>query len=366
MFSESLLEYSVFFPLDEVENKAKRFKGIEKSWHKRKRYIFFDHKLYTPVKRTKRRHGYSNNLLFWRKGNHNFPQLAGEKKIRKFMRKHLSSPQNPLVKNIGSLLTKSRQRRKQNLFVAEGLREVGLALVNGFEATHLLFEPEKTPEDVVEKILAKAKTPPAEVLTVSPDVFKKIAYRDTVTNVVAIFKTPPSNSQTLNFSISQTLKFSSTPLLLILEGMQKPGNFGAMLRTADAAGVDAVVLCEPDFDLFNPNAIRASLGAIFTLPILVQSSEKAVAWLRERRVKIFATWLEAAKPLYECDLSGPTALVLGAEATGITPFWVEQADERIIIPMTGQVDSLNVSNSAAIVMYEAVRQRGQKRAGGII
>lgn len=267
-----------------------------------------------------------------------------------YMHRHLSSSQNPLIKNIGSLLTKSRQRRKQGLFVAEGLREVGLALSNGFEATHLVFEPEKTPQTVVDDLLEKAKVAPEEVLTVSPEVFEKISYRSTVTNVVAVFK-----EQTMD--VGSQISGKKAPLVLVLEQMQKPGNFGAMLRTADAAGVDAVVLCEPDFDLFNPNAIRASLGAIFTLPIFILSSEKTVNWLRENKVKIFATWLEAAKPLYECDLTEPTALVLGAEATGITPYWVEAADERVIIPMVGQVDSLNVSNSAAIVLFEAVRQR---------
>lgn len=266
------------------------------------------------------------------------------------MTKHISSLQNPLVKSIGSLLTKSRERRNQGLFIAEGLREVGLALVNGYEATHLLYEPEKTAESTVVELIAKAKTAPAEVLTVSPDVLKKISYRSTVTNVVAVFKAPSPTNQTIKQS-------NNPPLVLILEGVQKPGNFGAILRTADAAGVDAVLLCEPEFDQFNPNAIRASLGAIFTLPIFIFPSEKAVEWLRERNIKIFATWLEAAKPLYDCDLTGPTALVLGAEATGITPYWVEQADERVIIPMSGQVDSLNVSNSAAIVLFEAVRQR---------
>lgn len=270
------------------------------------------------------------------------------------MYKHISSTQNPLVKNIGSLLTKSRQRRKQGLFVAEGFREVGLALANGFEAVHLLFNPEKTPESTVDDLLAKAKIRPDEVLAVSPEVFEKISYRSTVANVVAVFKEPVA-------SIESPISNPQSPLILVLEGMQKPGNFGAMLRTADAAGVDAVILCEPGFDLFNPNAIRASLGAIFTLPLLVFSSEKAVDWLREKKIKILATWLEAAKPLYECDLNLPSALVLGAEATGITDFWVEQADKRVIIPMTGQVDSLNVSNSAAIVLFEAVRQRQEKK-----
>jgi TrmH family RNA methyltransferase len=158
------------------------------------------------------------------------------------------------------------------------------------------------------------------------------------------------------------LRLSENPLLLIMESVEKPGNLGAMLRTADAAGVDAVLVCDPHTDIFNPNAIRASLGAIFTVPVVACSSEEAVAFLRftplgSKKIKIMATWLEAARSLYDVDLRQPLAFVLGAEATGITPFWVEQADERIIIPMSGQVDSLNVSASAAVVLFEAVRQR---------
>lgn len=267
------------------------------------------------------------------------------------MSKHLSSLQNPLVKNIGSLLTKSRQRKEQGLFVAEGLREVGLALANGFEVEYLIYEPGKTEESIVEELVEKAKVPPAEILTVSPDVFKKMAYRTTVANVVAVCR-----HRTVG------LRTADCGLVLVLQGAQKPGNFGAMLRTADAAGVDAVLLCEPVFDLFNPNAIRSSLGAIFTMPIFEKTSDEAIAWLKEKNIRIFSTWLEAAKPLYDCDLTGPVALVLGAEATGIAHIWVEQADERLIIPMAGQVDSLNVSNSAAIVLFEAVRQR--RAAGG--
>lgn len=274
--------------------------------------------------------------------------LRQQKKLRNML-KQITSPQNPLIKNIAVLGAKARDRREQGLFVAEGLREVELALRSGFEAEHLLFEEAVTPFSMVENLLKIAASPPADVIGTNTQVFEKIAYRTGVPNVVAVFKMK-------NASLDD-LKLSDTPLLLIMESVEKPGNLGAMLRTADAAGVDAVLVCDPHTDVFNPNAIRASLGAIFTVPVVVLPSEDAVAFLRSKKIKIMATWLEAASSLYATDLRQPLAFVLGAEATGITPFWVEQADERIIIPMVGQLDSLNVSASAAIVLFEAIRQR---------
>ncbi len=266
------------------------------------------------------------------------------------MLKQITSPQNPFIKNIAVLGAKARDRREQGLFVAEGLREVELAFRSGFEAAAVLFEEAVTSFSIVENLLKNAVVPPAEVIATNAQVFEKVAYRTGVPNVVAVFKMKsPSLAD---------LRLSENPLLLIMESVEKPGNLGAMLRTADAAGVDAVLVCDPHTDIFNPNAIRASLGAIFTVPVVALPSEEAVAFLRSNNIKIMATWLEAAKPLYSADLRQPLAFVLGTEATGISNYWVEQADERLIIPMTGQVDSLNVSASAAIVLFEAVRQRG--------
>ncbi len=265
------------------------------------------------------------------------------------MLKQITSPQNPLIKTIAVLGAKARDRREQGLFVAEGLREVELALRSGFEAEVLLFEENVTPFAIIEAMVKNAAHQPSEFIATSAKVFEKIAYRTGVPNVVAVFKMKtPSLAD---------LRLSDNPLLLIMESVEKPGNLGAMLRTADAAGVDAVLVCDPHTDVFNPNAIRASLGAIFTVPVVAISTEEAVAFLRSKSIKIMATWLEAATPLYATDLRQPLAFVLGAEATGISKYWVEQADERIIIPMAGQVDSLNVSASAAIVLFEAVRQR---------
>lgn len=266
------------------------------------------------------------------------------------MLKQITSPQNPLIKNIAVLGAKARDRREQGLFVAEGLREVELAFRSGFEAEAVLFEEAVTPYSLVEKLVKIATHQPAEVIATSVQVFEKIAYRTGVPNVVAVFK--------MKSASLADLRLSENPLLLIMESVEKPGNLGAMLRTADAAGVDAVLVCDPHTDVFNPNAIRASLGAIFSVPVVALASEEAVTFLRSKSIKIMATWLEAASSLYATDLRQPLAFVLGAEATGISKFWVEQADERIIIPMAGQVDSLNVSASAAIVLFEAIRQRG--------
>lgn len=265
------------------------------------------------------------------------------------MLKLITSPHNPLIKNIAVLGAKARDRREQGLFVAEGLREVELALRSGYEADALLFEEPVTSLAIIEKLVKNAAVPPAELIGTSSAVFEKIAYRTGVPNVVAVFKMK-------NTTLAE-LHLGDAPLLLVMESVEKPGNLGAMLRTADAAGVDAVLVCDPHTDIFNPNAIRASLGAIFTVPVVALSSEEAVAYLRSKKIRIMATWLEAASSLYDTDLRQPLAFVLGAEATGITDFWVEQADDRIIIPMAGQVDSLNVSASTAIVLFEAVRQR---------
>ena len=266
--------------------------------------------------------------------------------------KLITSPQNPLVKQVAALGAKARDRREQGLFVAEGLREVGLALKSGYEAMALFFEEAATPVPEIEALVAGALNPVVEVIAVSGPVFEKIADRTGVPNVVALLRLP---SITL-----ADLQLPTCPLLLVVESVEKPGNLGAMLRTADAAGAHAVLVCDPHTDVFNPNAIRASLGAIFTVPVVALPSEEAVAFLRSRQIKVMATWLEAAKPLYEADLRQPLALVLGTEATGISPYWVEHADERLIIPMHGQVDSLNVAASAAIVLFEAVRQRSAK------
>lgn len=265
------------------------------------------------------------------------------------MVKSITSSQNPFIKNLVQLASKSRERRQQSLFVAEGLREVALALKNGYEAQALLYDPAQTEPADVGALSGGAAVPAKEIIETSAPVFEKIAYRAGVPNVVAVLKE--------KILAPEQIPIKEKPLVLVLESIEKPGNLGAILRTADAAGVDAVLVCDPLADLYNPNTIRASLGAVFALPVVAVPSEQALDWLRQKGIRIFSTWLEAAQPLYQCDLRQSAAFVLGGEAHGISRFWVEQADERIIIPMAGQVDSLNVSASAAVVLFEAVRQR---------
>lgn len=263
--------------------------------------------------------------------------------------KIISSLQNSLIKNIAVLLEKARERRKQELLVAEGLIEVGMALRAGYEVEQLLYNPEVTPENDLAALLKHQPAATQHLIQVSSPVMEKIAYRANVPNVVAVLKSPQR-------SLAQ-FELKKNPLVLVLETVEKPGNLGAILRTADAAGVDAVLLCDPQTDWYNPNVIRASLGAVFTVPTFSVSAEEALLWLKDQNIRIFATYLEASYPYYDCDFRGPSALVMGTEADGISPFWVQHAPQRVIIPMYGQVDSMNVSVSTAILLFEALRQR---------
>ena len=264
----------------------------------------------------------------------------------------ITSLQNPLIKNVLVLTEKSRERKKQGLFVAEGLREVGMALKKGFRVECLFYDESKTSPEALDELFGDMGQAPQEVYMVNSPVMEKIAYRANVPNVVALI-------QRRDMRLSE-LQPSPNPLILVLETVEKPGNLGAILRTADAAGVDAVIVCDPLVDEYNPNVIRSSLGAIFSVPVVTTDSEPALAWLRRQGIRVFATFLEASSTIYSLDLKGPAAFVLGSEAHGISEFWVRESTQRVIIPMYGQVDSLNVSVSAAVVLFEAVRQRTAK------
>lgn len=260
----------------------------------------------------------------------------------------VSSAQNPLVKRVAILSEKARERKKEGVLVVEGLRELTLAVSAGYAVETVLWRPETTDAALLEDIFP-AQPSDTDFVQVNAEVFAKIAYRSDVPNAVAVCRAKPHRLS--------DLVLPDTPLVLVVERVEKPGNLGAMLRTADAAGVDAVLVCDPLADPYNPNCIRASLGAVFGTPLAVCTAEEACQWLTEKGVRIMTTWLEASRPYHDCDLTGPVALVLGSEADGISPLWIEKGAERIIIPMYGRVDSLNVSNAAAIVLFEAVRQR---------
>ncbi len=251
----------------------------------------------------------------------------------------ISSFQNPKIKRLLQLQQKSSERRESALFVVEGRRELAHCLEAGFEADSIFVrEGESAPD-----------APGAKVFEVSADVYAKIAYRESTEGIIAEVR---SRSTKL-----QDLPAKANPLYVVLESVEKPGNLGAVLRSADAAGVDAVIVCDPLTDLFNPNLIRSSIGAIFTVSTVACTSDEAIAFFKERGVQILTAQLQDSELYYKTPMTGPTAIVFGTESTGLTDRWRIAADAHIRIPMLGALDSLNVSVSAAILMFEAVRQR---------
>ena len=259
----------------------------------------------------------------------------------------ISSPQNPGVKRVMRLRSK-KGRDAKNLTIVEGVREVRQALAAGFRFSAVYVCREgvyRCPPEIIQELeAAKIK-----VFDTACTVYDKIAYGDRIEGVLALVEPP-------EIKLSD-LALGANPLLIVLERVEKPGNLGAILRTADAAGVDAVIVCDELCDIHNPNVIRASLGAIFAVPTVSCTSQEALTFFRERGIKTIAAVVQANENLFIKDLTGPCAIVLGSEQDGLSDLWVKNSDIKLRIPMKGKVDSLNVSVSAAVMVYEAVRQR---------
>ncbi len=255
----------------------------------------------------------------------------------------ITSPQNERIKHLVQLQQKSSLRRQEGLFVVEGRRELLHCINADYEVKTIFVDNQK--DDALLDIDSKN----AEIIEVSPKVYEKIAYRESTEGVVAIVK---ARKKTL-----QDFAQKEHPLYVVIEAVEKPGNLGAILRSADAAGVDGVIVCDPLTDLYNPNLIRASIGAIFTVTTVVCTSEECIAWLKENKIQILTAQLQDSNLYYDIDMKKATAIVMGTEATGLTQQWRKAADKHIRIPMCGKLDSLNVSVSSAILMFEAIRQR---------
>lgn len=260
----------------------------------------------------------------------------------------LTSAQNPKFKRLVALREKSRLRRDEGVFVVEGRRELEHCVEAGFEVETMFVCPEIA--DSAAGAAPRSLGP--KTFELSKELYAKVAYRDGTEGVVAIVK-----GRELRL---EELQLGDRPLVMVLEGVEKPGNLGAVLRSADAVGADAVIVCDPLTDLWNPNLIRASIGAVFTVPTVCCSSAEAIAWLKARGIRILTAQLQDSSVYYDADMTGPTAIVMGTEATGLTDPWRQAADAHVLIPMLGRLDSLNVSVSAAILLYEAVRQRQQR------
>ena len=259
--------------------------------------------------------------------------------------KQITSLQNPFIKSLVLLQEKAKTRKQTGTFLIEGQKEISLALKGGYEIETILFYPE-----ICSEVEAKKWAQNAELIEINKEIFEKLAYRDTTEGVIGIAK-----SKKLSLS---NLKLSANPLILIAEAPEKPGNIGALLRTADAAKLDAVIIANPKGDLYNPNVVRSSIGCLFTNQIATGTTTEIIAFLKERNIAFYCATLQNSTSYHTQNYTTPTALVVGTEATGLTQEWRAAATQNIIIPMQGEIDSMNVSVAAAILIFEAKRQRG--------
>ena len=260
--------------------------------------------------------------------------------------KKIESVQNPFIKSLVQLQEKAKVRKQEGKFLIEGKREIELALKGEYEIETILFLPEIISENQLNGITNKE----INIVEISKEVYQKLAYRDTTEGLLAVAKT-----KKLNLS---DLKLSKNPLILVAEAIEKPGNLGAILRTADAANIDAVIIANPKTDLYNPNIVRSSVGCLFTRQIATGTSEEVVQFLKENNINFYSATLQNSNSYHVEDYTQPTALVVGTEATGLTEIWRTESTQNIVIPMQGEIDSMNVSVAAAILLFEAKRQRG--------
>ena len=261
----------------------------------------------------------------------------------------ISSVQNPKVKQLLLLQQKSSERRRTGLFVVEGQREIEHCLEAGYEVDSVYYCPQLFTENDGSNQFFSLHSSLFTSFEVTVPVYEKMAYRGSTEGLMAVVR-----SRTMSLS---DLPQKENPLYVVLERVEKPGNLGAVLRSADAAQADAVIVCDPLTDLFNPNLIRSSIGAIFTVPCVACSTDDCIAFLKDHGVRILTAQLQDSHLYYDTDMRCGTAIVMGTESTGLTDTWRRAADAHIRIPMLGRLDSLNVSVSAAILLFEAVRQR---------
>lgn len=258
----------------------------------------------------------------------------------------ITSVQNPRIKAAMKLRDR-RDRTRTGRFVIDGRREIERALVGKIEIEEAFVKDGA--DESLASLVEKLRGAGAKIYLTAPTPFERLAFGERDEGIVVVAKTP-------RYDLG-SLALPDNPLIAVLEGVEKPGNVGAVLRTADAAGISAVMIADGGTDLFNPNAIRASLGAIFTVPICAASSQEVLMWLKQRGIAVFAARVDGAVDYASVSYQGPSALVLGSEAQGLTAIWRPPDATAISLPMQGVVDSLNVSATAAALFYEANRQR---------
>ncbi|RPJ24718.1 MAG: RNA methyltransferase [Chloroflexi bacterium] len=253
----------------------------------------------------------------------------------------ITSLQNPRIKHIVKLRDDKRQRREAGLMLVEGYDEIQLAISAGYQPQTILTAPELVSREINEVS--------AENITVTRAVFEKMSYRENPDGWLAVFPIPRTSLD--------DLRLGESPLVIVAESIEKPGNLGAILRTADAARVDALLVCDPRVDVWNPNVVRASRGAVFSVPVIESDNNSALKLLKARKIRVLAATPSAEALYSDVNMRDALAIAVGTEDEGLTDFWMSNADMKIKIPMMGKVNSLNVSVSTALILYEAVRQR---------
>jgi TrmH family RNA methyltransferase len=265
----------------------------------------------------------------------------------------LTSLQNPRIKNAVKLRQRSH-RDGQGLLLVEGYREILRALDNSLAPAELFFCRSLFTGRNEQTVLDRCVAAGARLFECSEPVFRKLAYRDRPEGLLAVM---PQVRVPLG-----SLKLPVNPLLVVAESVEKPGNLGTILRTADAAGVNAVIVCDPCTDINNPNVVRSSIGTLFSLPVVETTTGEALAWLKSHGIRILCSTPHTDRLLTDTDLTGPVAIVLGSEQYGASGSLMESSDMKVRIPMMGQADSLNVASAAAVILFEALRQRSPARS----
>ena len=263
----------------------------------------------------------------------------------------ITSSQNPRVKHVIALRER-KQRKRDGLMLVEGHDELSLALECGVKPQTLFFCPALFGEVDSAGLLARVRATGAEMFEADQRVFEKMAFRENPDGWLAAAPIP---RHTLD-----DLRLGPTPLLVVVEAVEKPGNLGAILRSADAAGADGLILCDPTVDIGNPNVIRSSRGTVFSVPIAEASSQETLAWLRAHNIVVVAATPEASILYNDVDLRGPVAVTVGAERDGLSDVWRQNADVKARLPMSGRVNSLNVASATTLFLFEVVRQRSRR------
>ena len=263
------------------------------------------------------------------------------------MLKNISSFQNPLIKKVLLLQEKAKERKKSSLFIIEGKREIKLALKGGYKINTLLFCSDIISENDVSNFL---NTDVNNLIKISIEVYKKIAYRTSTEGIIAI-------SESKDLALSNLKLKDHNQLILVAEAPEKPGNIGAILRTADAANVDAVIIANPKTDLYNPNIIRSSIGCVFTNTIAIGNTSEIIIFLKNKNISIYSAILQESEAYYTCNFKESSAIVVGTESNGLSSQWRDESKKNIHIPMQGEIDSMNVSVATGILLFEVKKQR---------